>query len=130
MKYFFISGLSALLISIIGNFAYFTATHEFHVFAMTKAQPLMGLIMLNHLVYAGMMTYLYPHFVRKFENHLKRGMWFGTCLGIIMFVPSGLITRGAWEVPITFFFPIDIVFIALLSGVMGITIGLAYKKLH
>ncbi len=127
MKYFILSILGAALVSIVGNMIYFTVTHEYHAFEMTKAQPLMSLIMLNHLVYAGMMVYLYPHFAMNVQNHQKKGWWFGVCMGIIVFVPSGLITRGAWEVPITFFFPIDIVFVALLSGLMGVVIGRIYK---
>lgn len=129
MKYIVLSILGAALVSIVGNMIYFTATHEYHAFAMTKEQPLMSLIMLNHFVYAGMMAYLYPHFAFNSMSHVKKAWWFGVCMGIIVFVPSGLITRGAWEVPITFFFPIDIIFVALLSGLMGITIGFIHKKM-
>lgn len=130
MKYTLSATISAMIISMIGNTIYFTATHEYHAFEMTKSEPIMGMMILNHVVYAAMMTYLISRFVGKDDDVIKTGMWLGACLGVVMFVPSGLIVRSAWEVPITYFFALDIIFEILLSGLMGITVGWLYKKFN
>lgn len=128
MKYFAASFLLTFIASNVLNGLYYGFTADFHAFAMTKPKPRMDFLMINHAVFVGMMSYLYPHFLGSTTNYWKRGVWFGMCMGVIMFVPSAFVVRGAWEVPVTFFFSIDIVFHIVVSGILGVIIGVMHQK--
>lgn len=106
-------------VSATFNGAYYSLTAEAHIFAMTKAVPDVALIMLNHAVFVAAMVLLYT---RLFNGETRPNLsvfGFGACLGVIMFVPSALVVRGAWEVPLNHFFLIDSVFHVIASGLIA-----------
>lgn len=58
-KYIF-AVIAAVIISIILNTVYYAVTAAGHTWAMTKAEPNLLLMMLNHVVFALLLAYIYP----------------------------------------------------------------------
>lgn len=125
-KYIF-AVIAAVIISIILNTVYYAVTAAGHTWAMTKAEPNLLLMMLNHVVFALLLAYIYP-FGYQGGSPVSEGARFGVLMGLVMFVPTGLVVRAAWEVPITPYFLLDIVVAAVVTSLMGIAIGLIYGR--
>ncbi len=124
---YLLAALAATIISIILNTVYYTVTAEGHVWAMTKAEPNFLLLTLNHIIFALLLAYIYP-IGYKGGSPVTEGFRFGVLMGLIMFVPTGLVVRAAWEVPITAYFFLDIIVAAVVTGLMGIAIGIIYSR--
>ena len=127
MKKFVMALAAAFLISVVFNTIYYAVTAEGHTFVLTKAEPNFALIMLNHVVFALLLVYLFPIFYRD-GSSIVEGAKFGALMGLVMFVPTGLVVRGAWDVPITPYFYLDIVMAAVITAIMGIAIGMIYGQ--
>ncbi|MEM7343310.1 MAG: hypothetical protein AAF485_03640 [Chloroflexota bacterium] len=127
LKPYSLAAIAATFISLILNTIYYTATAAGHVWAMTKAEPDFALLTLNHVVFALLLAYIYPIGYQG-GSPVGEGFRFGVLMGLVMFVPTGLIVRAAWEVPITFYFLIDIVVAAVVTGLMGVAIGIIYNR--
>ncbi len=128
-KYFILAFLSATFVSILLNSIYYGVTAEQHLWEMTKETPDWGLMILNHLVYAGLLTYIFP-FGYTGKSVWGEGARFGALMGMVMFVPTGLVVRAAWEVPMTPLFALDIAMAAIISAIMGCAIAAIYKRTH
>src|SRR5689334_17806848 len=102
------STLAVTVISAVSNSVYYAATAAMNHLAFTRPMPLLGLMLANHVVYALLMTYLYPRFARTGSN--GEAAWFGTVMGALMFIPTGLVVRSAWEVPADLVFLSNTVF--------------------
>ena len=122
---FILAVVVTVVISNILNIGYYGLTAAGHQWAMTKAQPDFSLLMLNHIIFALLLAYIYP-IGYKGGSPVAEGARFGALMGLVMFVPTGLVVRGAWEVPITWYFPVDIVFHTLATAIMGIAIAYIY----
>lgn len=127
VRKFGLATLAAVVISVLLNTVYYAITAAGHEWAMTKTEPLWGLMMLNHIVFAGLLAYVYPIGYQG-GAPLLEGVRFGALMGLIMFVPTGLVVRAAWEVPITPYFILDILMAAIISAVMGIAIASIYGR--
>ncbi|MEM7029054.1 MAG: hypothetical protein AAF629_05635 [Chloroflexota bacterium] len=127
IKKFTIAVVVAFIISNILNTIYYAVTAAGHVWEMTKAEPNYPLLMLNHLVFVLLLAYVYP-IGYKGGSPIAEGARFGALMGLIMFVPTGLVVRAAWEVPITPYFLADIVFHTLATAIMGISIAFVYGR--
>ncbi|MEM7133084.1 MAG: hypothetical protein AAF702_42680 [Chloroflexota bacterium] len=120
----------AAVISIVLNTVYYAVTAAGHTWEMTKEEPIMSLMLLNHFVFAALLAYMYP-FGYQGRSPVLEGVRFGALMGLVMFVPTGLIVRAAWDVPITPYFLLDIVVAAVVTALMGVAIGLIYgRQLH
>ncbi len=127
---FILAVVAAAVISILLNTVYYAITAEGHQWAMTKDEPNMALLTLNHFVFAALLAYIYP-FGYQGGSPVAEGARFGALMGLVMFVPTGLIVRAAWDVPITPYFLLDIVIAAVVTALMGVAIALIYgRQLH
>ena len=119
---FIVAVLSVTVLSTIVNTVYYAATAQAHTWDATRSEPLIGLMVLNHIVFAVLLTVLYP-MMRRRTTARRDGFTFGVLMGLVMFVPTGLVVRAAWTVPITIFFIVDTLFHALLTGGLGMVVA-------
>ncbi len=114
--------VAGTVLSTVANTLYYAVTAHAHTWAATRSEPLFGLMMLNHVVFALLLTAVYP-MMRRRASAWRDGFTFGVLMGLIMFVPTGLVVRAAWTVPITAFFAADILFHALVTGGLGVVVA-------
>ena len=120
----FVTAVAAVTtLSAVVNTIYYAVTAQAHAWEATRSEPLFGLMMLNHVIFALLLTVLYP-MMRRSATARRDGFTFGVLMGLVMFVPTGLVVRAAWTVPLTALFATDILFHALLTGVLGAVVAL------
>lgn len=115
MKHIFKSTVILALISMITNSVYYFTTAELNYLPFTRPMPLMALMMANHFIYAGLMSIGYQRF-RKTGTSIE-GLVYGLLMGAVAFLPSSLVVRSAWEVPVNAIF-LGNILCALFTGAM------------
>ena len=125
MKTLSISVAVTTILSAILNTAYYTATHEMNVLSFTRTEPLFGLIMANHIVYAILLNIVWKRFKRSGTG--QEGLTFGAIMGAVMFLPTGLVIRGAWDVPADVSFLCNSLFAIVSSAILGFAISKIVK---
>jgi len=85
-----------------------------------------GALMLNHLVYALGLVYLFPFFYQV-DQRLHRGVIFGAVIAAIMFIPTGLVVRSIWTVEINTIFLMNIVAHLFIGSMMGGVVAVVYN---
>ena len=107
------SAVVAFLISNISNTVYYAITADWNHLPFTRDEPIIGLFVAHHVLYAGIVTFLYPRYARTYSWLEAAG--YGLLTGTLVFVPNALVVRGAWEVPVNLAF--------LSNTVVALTIG-------
>ena len=121
------AGALVFVLSLVLNTAYYAVSAEGHIWEATRAEPLFELMTLNHVVFAVLLMAVYA-MLKPSNRPLSRGFVYGVLMGLVMFVPTGLVVRAAWTVPITAFFAADIAFHAALTGLLGFVIALILRE--
>ncbi len=133
---FFGKSMKKLIIATLGGFAaMFGLSGLWHELLAPKFYPpIPGMnttpnlifIGVGYLIFAGMMSYLYPLFTQKKSDFLTN-LKFGVFMGILWTIPISLIFVGALNYP-----PLAAAYDSLWSlveqGVGGIIIGFLYTK--
>ncbi|WP_372371194.1 hypothetical protein [Candidatus Uabimicrobium sp. HlEnr_7] len=127
MKKFLAAFITCFLISNVLTIVWYTATADANSVPFKREQPDYLLLQLNHIVFAFILAYIYP-IGYKGGSLLKEGFCFGVLMGILMFLPTGLVVRGIWEVPANLMFVFNTIFHALAGGVCGVGIAFTYGK--
>ncbi|MEM7445358.1 MAG: hypothetical protein AAF414_18705 [Pseudomonadota bacterium] len=114
---------AAFVISMAGNTVYYAATAEGHRLPFTSEQPVFALLILSHILMA-----LFLYAAISWSSAARPATWqtgalIGGFLGIVMFLPIGLVVRAAWDVPVTAYFGADIVVAIAINAVMGAVIA-------
>ena len=126
MRSFVKSTIAVAVISAIANSVYYTATAEMNHLSFTRPMPLIGLMIANHVVYALLLSYLYPRFRR--DGTLPEGARFGSLMGALMFLPMALVVRSAWYVPADWAFVSNTIFALTSSALMGLVIARIHRS--
>jgi hypothetical protein len=113
--------LSATVVSMITNSVYYFVTAEMNHLAITRPMPLMGMMIANHVVFALLMSYIYPRYKRS--ESLSEGATYGVLMGAVSFIPSGLVVRSAWDVPAGLPFVANIICALVTGALMGLVIA-------
>ncbi len=127
MKKFIGSFIVCFLLNNILTIAWYTFTAEANTVPFKREQPDYLLLQLNHIVFAFILAYVYP-MGYKGGNLVTEGFRFGVLMGILMFLPTGLVVRGIWQVPANLMFVYNTIFHAIASGICGIGIAFIYGK--
>ncbi|MEO1225719.1 MAG: hypothetical protein AAFX92_15990 [Pseudomonadota bacterium] len=115
--------VAAFVISMAGNTAYYTATAEGHRLPFTSDEPLFALLVLSHLVMAIFTLAAIAWSSAARHVTWQTGALIGGFLGVVMFLPIGLIVRAAWDVPVTVYFGANIVVAVVINAAMGAVIA-------
>ncbi len=113
--------LSAVLAFIASNVlstAYYMATATENTVAFARDVPRYELLTANHLVFAVALAWLYPRFIDH-GSRATAGLRFGAMMGLVMFVPTGLVVRGIWTVDFDAIFLANCAFHIGCGAVLG-----------
>lgn len=83
-------------------------------------------LMVNHLIYASIFVYLFSSFYEKAPK-LSRGFLYGTLMGALMFIPSGIVVRSIWTVDFNSIFLLNSIAHVVIGGIMGLVVSLIYN---
>ena len=123
---FLISTVVTFFASTILNSVYYALTASFnHLEGITRAKPLFPLLLINHVIFALIVCFLYPR--TRFALSLPlRGVVFGVLSAALMFLPVAFVIRGTWYVPADWTFLVNSLFHLASGAVMGWLIALIY----
>lgn len=80
-----------------------------------------GLLMANHLIYAGLMVYFYHyHFAQR--STVGAAFIFGVLIAALMFIPQALVVRSIWTVDVNPVFFLNTLAHLVIGGVMAVAI--------
>ncbi|MCB9759473.1 MAG: hypothetical protein H6739_06505 [Alphaproteobacteria bacterium] len=117
-----LSAVAAFFISNIGNTAYYAITADWNRLSFTREEPLIGLFVAHHVLYAALVAGLYPRFRRS--GSALESLAFGLVTGTLVFVPNALVVRGAWEVPVNLAFLSNTAFALFIGVLVGVAVAL------
>ena len=118
--------IAAFLISNILTTVWYMLSDNANFVSFRKEEVnYLGLI-LNHLIYAGIFVYLFSSFYEK-KPKLSRAFLYGILMGILMFVPSGIVVRSIWTVDFNSIFVLNTMAHTLIGGLMGVVVSLIYN---
>lgn len=80
-----------------------------------------GLLMANHLIYAGLMVYFYPFYFAK-RSTVGAAFVFGVLIAALMFIPQALVVRSIWMVDVNPVFFLNTLAHLIIGGAMGVAI--------
>lgn len=80
-----------------------------------------GLLMLNHLIYAGLMVYLFPYYQAKHAS-TAGAFRYGIIIAALMYIPQALVIRSIWTVDVNMIFLLNTLAHLMIGGVMGVAI--------
>ena len=81
-----------------------------------------GLLMLNHLIYAGLMVYLFPYYWAKHAS-AAGAFQYGIVIAALMYIPQALVIRSIWTVDVNMIFLLNTLAHLVIGGVMGVAIS-------
>ena len=80
-----------------------------------------GLLMANHLIYAGLMVYFYPYYFAQ-RSTMGAAFIFGVLIAALMFIPQALVVRSIWTVDVNPIFFLNTLAHLVIGGVMAVAI--------
>ncbi len=83
-------------------------------------------LMLNHLLYVGLIVYLFP-FYYKTSPQTGRGFVFGCLAATLMFLPQAIVVRAIWKVDFNLIFVLNTLAHLLIGGIIGLAIAFIYN---
>lgn len=118
--------LVAFVLSNVLTTIWYMLTDEANYVPYRREEINYGALVFNHLIYAGLIVYLFPFYYRA--NPMRsRAFSFGVIMGAIMFVPQALVVRAIWDVDINTIFFLNTLAHLLIGGLMGLSISLFYN---
>lgn len=121
------AALAGAAVSFFLDTAYYSLTWQMYVVDFARPEPLKELIFLQHLVYAGLMAYIFP-MGYKGRHWVLEGARFGALMGLVMFVPIGLSIRAVWYVPLDFPFILAAVNAVVTGAATGVVIAQFHRR--
>ncbi|TRX60774.1 hypothetical protein FNH22_06955 [Fulvivirga sp. M361] len=126
-KYFIISTATAFLISNVLTTLWYMMMDGPNYVPFRREEINYGMLMLNHLLYAGLMVYFYPFFYAK-KPSLFEAFTFGALISALMFIPQALVIRSIWTVDINMIFVLNTIAHLIIGGLMAIMIYFILRK--
>lgn len=125
-KKFTLSVLTAFILSNVLTTIYYMLTDEANFVPYRKEEINYLGMLLNHLIYAGLMVYLFPFFYAP--NPKKgRSFLFGCIIAALMFLPQALVVRSIWKVDFNSIFVLNTIAHLAIGGIMGLAIAFIYN---
>ncbi len=118
--------LVTFLISNVLTTVWYMLTDEANFVPNRRAEINYGALMLNHLLFAAGLVYLFPFYYERFKQ-LKMGFMYGAIVAGIMFIPTGLVVRSIWTVEINTIFFLNTLAHLAIGGIMGLATALIYN---
>lgn len=84
-------------------------------------------LMLNHVIYAGLMVHLLPGYLRSTHTPI-RGFQFGVLIAALMYLPQALVIRSIWTVDFNAIFVYNTLAHLGIGGIMGTVLTLIYHR--
>lgn len=120
-----LSFLVAFILSNVLTTFWYMATDEANYVPYRKEEVNYLALVLNHLVYAGIIVYLFPYYYSKAPKN-SRGFLFGCVMGALMFLPQAMVIRAIWKVDFNTIFALNTLAHVLIGGAIGFSIALIY----
>jgi len=86
-----------------------------------------GLLTLNHLIYAGLMVYLFPYYWAK-NASVAGAFQYGIVIAALMYIPQALVIRSIWTIDVNMIFLLNTLAHLVIGGVMGVAIFYLTRK--
>lgn len=126
IKKFILSILVAFILSNVLTTFWYIATDEANYVPYRKEQVNYIALMLNHLIYAGIVVYLFPFYYARAPKN-GRAFLFGCVMGCLMFLPQAMVIRAIWKVDFNAIFALNSLAHVLIGGIMGFAIALIHN---
>jgi len=117
--------LVAFVISNVLTTIYYMLTNEANMVPYRREEINYAALMVNHLIYAGILVYLFPAYYQKLPK-LSNGFFFGVLMAAMMFVPQALVVRAIWTVDINTIFFANTLAHLVIGGIIGLAVALIY----
>ncbi len=128
-KGFIGSTVLAFLLSNILTTLWYMATSDMNSVAYQRPEPNYLALMVNHLIYAGLMVYLFPFFYSLNPNR-SRAFLYGVLVAALMYLPQAIVIRAIWEVAFDLGFVLNSLAHLLIGGLMGLAISFTSGSLE
>ena len=92
-----------------------------------EQQVFVGLI-LTHLIFVGIMVYMYPRWSRAGDSAVSQGALFGALMAGMMFIPQAVLVRSIWTVNFDAIFAANIVAHTVIGAIVGIAIAFIHAR--
>lgn len=120
-KRFVLATVSAFLISNILTSLWYMLMDGPNEVPFRRETMNYGLLMANHVIYAGLMVYFYSyHFAQR--STVSAAFIFGVLIAALMFIPQALVVRSIWTVDINPVFFLNTLAHLVIGGVMAVAI--------
>lgn len=116
----------AFVVSNLFTTIWYMLTDEANYVPYRREEMNYGALMLNHLIYAGLMLSLFPYYY-KTNPKLSRGFVFGSLIAALMFLPQAIVVRAIWEVDFNTIFVLNTMAHIVIGGIMGILLAFIYN---
>ncbi len=120
-----LSVVVAFLLSNILTTIWYAATDEANYVPYRREEINYLALVLNHLVYAGIMVYFFPYFYAKATQKI-RGFAFGVMMATLMFLPQAMVIRAIWAVDFDAIFILNTLAHLIIGGIMGLSLSIIY----
>ncbi|MBX2874628.1 MAG: hypothetical protein KTR30_21075 [Saprospiraceae bacterium] len=121
-KTFLVATIVAFLVSNVLTTFWYMMMDAPNVVPFRRETMNYGLLMLNHMIYAALMVYLFPYYRAK-HSGLGRAFQFGVLIAALMYIPQALVIRSIWTVDVNAIFVLNTLAHLVIGGVMGIAIN-------
>ncbi len=126
-KYYVLGILVAFIISNVLTTIWYMVMDEQNFVPFRRDEINYLGLLVNHLIYAGIMVYFYPFFFWQ-KPSSQNAFLFGGLIAALMFIPSALVVRSIWQVEIDAVFFSNTIAHLCIGGIMGIALHLITKK--
>ena len=120
-----LSVVVAFLLSNILTTIWYAATDEANYVPYRREEINYLALVLNHLVYAGIMVFFFPYFYAKATRKI-RGFAFGVMMATLMFLPQAMVIRAIWAVDFDAIFILNTLAHLIIGGIMGLSLSIIY----
>lgn len=122
-----LSILIAFIISNVLTTVWYMLTDEANMVPYRRAEINYGAMMFQHLIYAGLMVYLFPYYYKEARTKL-RAFIFGCLIATIMYIPQAVVIRAIWEVDFNSIFVFNTLAHIIIGGIMGLVISIIFDN--
>lgn len=119
----------AFLISSVLTTLYYMLTDEANKIPYRRPEMNYAALQLNHLIYAGLLVLLFPHYYR-IDPRALRGFLFGMLIAALMFLPQAIVIRAIWTIEFNTIFALNTLAHLLIGGLMGLATSFFYTPVQ
>ena len=116
------------LLSNILTTIYYIVTASMNTVPFQREQQVFVGLFLTHLIFVGIMVYMYPRWSRAGDSAVAQGALFGALMAAMMFIPQAVLVRSIWTVDFNTIFVANVVAHTVIGAMVGVAIALIHAR--